>query len=407
MGSIYTMSIYRTNQTNVGMYLIFCWFVLIVHVYHLTSVSLFQRSHKAKCVILAFDDYTHVPGAKGMTQAKRAKKNTEPFSFHEREQLPEMIPWNWDTVIMNRGFKKRVIQLVIRRLPTLLDLGFDEQLIIDYMGPPQLYNGNGDKMRLMDGFEEIGEADLKFFRYADLFENLLVMATDSDYLPIALLRLHTQYSVTKRPCIVLQRIRVSLPSDKKMPPKQDGERAKRVTEFVHVNRVLDTLLELMGRKTKSDEMKPHYIEMLCCLIAMFGGTDFTRGMPRVGPRRIWDSLAHIFPSLIKSFNGETGQLNPDVAVDELVSRVYSRIFATHLIHVSNRSNAKTILSSLSRSKLADSTKGQLPSHAFIGVTVRNTNWVLLYWSGKRVDEMSGDYGFRVTGNGNRLTYADT
>ena len=204
-------------------------FVCFIYVFYLivctcvsSHVSFFQRSHKAKCVILAFDDYTHVPGAKGMTQAKRAKKNTEPFSFHEREQLPEMIPWNWDTVIMNRGFKKRVIQLVIRRLPTLLDLGFDEQLIIDYMGPPQLYNGNGDKMRLMDGFEEIGEADLKFFRYADLFENLLVMATDSDYLLIALLRLHTQYSVTKRPCIVLQRIRVSLPSDKKMPPKQDG-----------------------------------------------------------------------------------------------------------------------------------------------------------------------------------------
>lgn len=361
-----------------------------------------QRFHGAKIVILAFDDYTHVPGAKGMTQAKRAKKISEPFLFHEREQLPDMIPWNWDSVIMNRNFKKRVIQLVLHRLPLLLDLAPDEKLILDYMGHPSVYTVN-DNVKLLDELKPIGEADLKFFRYADLFGNLLVMATDSDYLPIALICLHTQYSILERPCIVLQRIRVSLPSDKKIV-RENGERAKRVTEFVHVNRVLDSLLELMGRKTKSDEMKPHYIEILCSLIAIFGGTDFTRGMPRVGPRRVWDSLAYIFLALIRSFDGDIGQLRADIAVDEVVASVYLRIFATHLGHVSRRSNVNTVLSNLSRSKLADSTKGQLPSIAFINTTVRNANWVLLYWAGKQVDELSGDFGYKEAGK--RLTYSD-
>lgn len=38
-------------------------------------------------------------------------------------------------------------------------------------------------------------------------------------------------------------------------------------------------------------------------------------------------------------------------------------------------------------------------------TVQNTNWLLLYWMGLRVDELSGDYGYRL-GVGGRVTYAD-
>eukprot|EP00961_Rhodomonas_salina_P158747 2137018-Rhodomonas_salina.1 len=72
--------------------------------------SIAQRERGASVVVLAFDDYTHVPRAKGMTQAKRAKK-TVPLNFHDRAQLPDMIPACWDSAIMNRTFKMRVIQM--------------------------------------------------------------------------------------------------------------------------------------------------------------------------------------------------------------------------------------------------------------------------------------------------------
>jgi hypothetical protein len=40
----------------------------------------------------------------------------------------------------------------------------------------------------------------------------------------------------------------------------------------------------------------------------------------------------------------------------------------------------------------------------MNATVRNTNWLLLYWMGRHVDELSGDYGYRLAGG--RVTYAD-
>ncbi len=108
-----------------------------------------------------------------------------PFFFPQ--QLPEMIPVYWDMAIMNRAFKRRVIQLVIARLPRLVDLAPGEQLIIDYMGPPMLYTDRDSAPSPLTDLEPLGEvfffhvrccvasltrlcgqADLKFFRYAEV-----------------------------------------------------------------------------------------------------------------------------------------------------------------------------------------------------------------------------------------------
>lgn len=73
-----------------------------------------------------------------------------------------MIPACWDLAIMNRAFKRRVIQLVISRLPLLVDLAPDEQLVIDYMGPPLLYvHGNATPSPIMD-LEPLGEVPIFF-----------------------------------------------------------------------------------------------------------------------------------------------------------------------------------------------------------------------------------------------------
>ena len=46
----------------------------------------------------------------------------------------------------------------------------------------------------------------------------------------------------------------------------------------------------------------------------------------------------------------------------------------------------------------------MPSIDFIQTTVRNANWVLLYWAGQYVHELSGDYGYKAVGK--RVTYAN-
>lgn len=344
---------------------------------------------------------------------KRSKKAT-PINFNEREQLPSLIPAYWDKAIMNRTFKMRVIHLVINRLPLLLDLGPGEQLIIDYMGAPQIYTAGEERPSPMPDMEAIGEADLKFFRYAEMFGSLLVMATDSDYLPISLLRLHTQFEGKEQPRVILQRLRVTLASDKapakgheKKDKEKSNEQRKRHTEFVDVNLLLSVLLDVFRQVgpsgVHSHSHSAYFIEMLCGLIAMFGGTDFTRGMPQVGPKRIWDSLTHVFPAMIRCFDPDRRQLREAATVDDLVVQVYAKVFSAHVAGAA-AGGAASLLSALQRSKLSPTTKMRMPSMEFIHTTICNSNWVLLYWSGLRVDELSGDYGYKPCGN--RLTYAD-
>lgn len=249
------------------------------------------RERGAAVAVLAFDDYDHVPAAKGMTQAKRAKR-AEPVEFHPREQLPALIPEYWDRAILNRNFKTRVIQLVIARLPALLALTESETLIIDYKGPPRVFGGAGRAQgEPLEGLAPLGEADLKFFRYAQRFGSLLAVTTDSDYIPIALIRLEAAAREHEQPPhVIVQRLRVGAENGDAPPGKQ--QRAGRPVEFVDVNvlqRGLSAVLQrAVPRHGGADG--EFWMARLCSLIALFGGTDFSRGMPQIGPKRVWDAL---------------------------------------------------------------------------------------------------------------------
>ena len=68
----------------------------------------FERPRVA-CVILAFDDYNHVPAAKNMTQQKR-RRHLPPVTVHARDALPPVVPQGveWQQCIANRTFKSKV-----------------------------------------------------------------------------------------------------------------------------------------------------------------------------------------------------------------------------------------------------------------------------------------------------------
>lgn len=148
-------------------------------------------------VVLAFDNYEHVPAAKGMTQAKR-RKNIPALPFSAHSELPCMVPdgERWIQCIANRTFKTRVIDLVILRLPAILLTGYpNRRLIIDYQEPVE-YRVNpregGISRTILEGMPAMGEADLKFTRHADRFGSLLVDSIDGDSIPIALIHHETE-----------------------------------------------------------------------------------------------------------------------------------------------------------------------------------------------------------------------
>ena len=126
-------------------------------------------------VVLAFDDYAHVPAAKSMTQIKR-RRNIPVVEFSDRSQLPPTVPVGeqWGACISNRTFKTMVIKMAIdqlvQRIPKLLGEG--QSFIVDYQGSPVMYTRDG--MTVLDGFEGLGEADVKFPRYTIMFPFLQV-----------------------------------------------------------------------------------------------------------------------------------------------------------------------------------------------------------------------------------------
>lgn len=85
-------------------------------------------------MVLAFDNYAHVPASKAMTQSNR-KKRVPKIDFSETQTLPCMVPEGerWSSCISNRTFKAKVIELVMCRLPEMVLPRYPgKQLIIDY-----------------------------------------------------------------------------------------------------------------------------------------------------------------------------------------------------------------------------------------------------------------------------------
>jgi hypothetical protein len=69
----------------------------------------------AQVVIMGFDDYTHVPVCKGMTQRKR-NKLVQTFAYDSAKGLPDAPPQDWNTAMSNRTFKVAVIQFISKNI---------------------------------------------------------------------------------------------------------------------------------------------------------------------------------------------------------------------------------------------------------------------------------------------------
>jgi hypothetical protein len=105
-----------------------------------------------KTPILAFDDYSLVPKAKSITQAKRREKLV-PIQFSNDDSLPEIPPESWANAMVNRIFKHKVVKMIIETLPLLIKdiLSDDHGFILDYDGPScAQYVWKGQNYEILD-----------------------------------------------------------------------------------------------------------------------------------------------------------------------------------------------------------------------------------------------------------------
>ena len=343
-------------------------------------------SRGVSCVILAFDDYAHVPSAKNMTQAKR-RRHVPSLDFHARDALPPCVPRGEDfsRCISNRAFKAKVIQLVVHRLTTNLSCGESQCLVVDYCGAPVRHYARslGRPAEAIPGLDRrLGEADVKFVPYADLFKKLQVDSVDGDTLPIALLHMERGYSGRLSVLRLQTRVKdADADKENEVPAKRgpgEDARKSRVYEFVDVSALYEMLVCMVIPQAVLNARLPshegHEMSMLSCLIGL-SGTDFTRGLPLVSGKSLYDFLPDLWVRLSRCYDPATRQVAPGPALDLLVSRIYHCKFPRHAPDCA----LDGVLVALRDSKLSEKTKARLPSAETVLCTLQNVNWLLRYW----------------------------
>ena len=226
--------------------------------------------------------------------------------------------WTQSIATHDRVFKSKVITMVIQELPMALKLAPTQTLVIDYAGTPE-------EDRMVDGALQIrpppdlaplGEADIKFARYAEICRDLLVDSVDWDSIPIALIHQELAFSdlpggtmrsedlAGSPPRICIRRITTRWTRPGRPPRKnQDGQGSIQASRpsVLHLRvrqhpapapvflRLLyhalrDILLQCTGPLPSK-----HYMCMLLGLIGL-AGTNYTSNMPQVSGLTLFNLL---------------------------------------------------------------------------------------------------------------------
>jgi hypothetical protein len=167
------------------------------------------------------------------------------------------------------------------------------------------------------------------------------------------------------------------------------DKPRRMMEYVNIPMLYQAMYQAMeqcsGMSGAGSLHAPHFMQMFACLVGLTG-TDFTRSTPLVGVKVMWDMLAtrEVWNALAMSYNTESGGLIVTKARDTLMARIYRYKFPKHTTAPTPGApeNLPGVLSDL-REKLGGKNKELVPTESRLETTVRNTNWLLMYW---RCDE---------------------
>lgn len=238
--------------------------------------------------------------------------------------------------------------------------------------------------------------------------DVVVEATDSDYILIAMLHYERQCRTVEIDGaglgrVVLRRIQCKGKEHAAGEVSKKGvkkERAKREMEYVHIPLLTEVMTSLIKEMFETDRgVIPSPMMYLTALVGL-GGTDFVRPTPRIGPHRMWELLPLVLRGdackmeLFKHIPEDTkpvlwSTLDESAVCDVLMRRLYSEVFRAHAPKLSKNSFDK--LSKHIKSaecKLADGTKNDFPTMETLATTVRNVSWNLIYWVCAAESDMS-------------------
>ena len=394
-------------------------------------------------VVLCFDNYSAVPIYKSMTQLARTQKQRHEIKiFNAHDPLPAKVPDDPMLYLMNRNFKIKLIEMLCEKVPSLVDIPRGKEFLLDYKRVVS-YQAEHRIPTPVKGMESMGESDVKFCRYVTKYGNALVHAIDGDYMAIALLY-YAHHSLHENNKIFIYRQLATL--HQPAPPK-DSKKRKRL----HISRFFSNQEELVffrPQEARAEEEEPPEkkepphkcwvnMQMIYSVITramrkhqsvlnpltqkvytdqdavfsavylmLWAGTDFSRNIPLIGPKRMWDALPLISRPLMQAVRGE-GAVNERMFLNLVIARMYAMNYKKHVPPVSPMT-LEGVLTQLQKSKLSEGTKKKLPTEERVLTTLHNLNWVVQYWrmeNGIVDTPLDGHFGYAQDVKGN-MAFAD-
>ena len=377
-----------------------------------------SRYHtKADTVILSFDNYDSVPIFKSIEQNRKISTNKTSFNFKKGENLPNRPPEQqiWVQALQNRTFKSNIISLIA----TLMTSEYNPPrkgttMIIDFVNCVRIdYKTQGQERSVMPTMNAMGESDVKFMRYIEIFRDIIVDSIDSDVLLIALL-----YK-TKHPNsgnIYIKRYKINLKSDEE---KHSSDKKRKLIEpkpskeyeIINIEILKNMLHSCMKQAIGIGQIQceQHFTHILVFMVLLCG-CDYSRKLPRVGVRSVWDNMHIIVPALLQCTQYDTNSshfsVDLDLCINTLMVDIYSHVYNKHVKQTDPC--IQMVLQDLQNSKLSDKIKNEMPTYFSLDSTIRNIQWVVNYWGLENGDppcDSGGSDGFAL--HNNRVVFADS
>ena len=372
----------------------------------------------ASTVVLGFDDYEHVPCCKAMTQAKRAKQKVN-YEFAQSSCLPSTLPEDWGGAMANRTFKVRVVCKVLEVTKAWFehklkhDAAFhNRRLVLDYRGVPVVLGTDSPVHAFVatqdwstpPGLVGRGECDIKAFTWMPVSERLCIVSTDGDYLPLALLQTARSSCQVYLHRMVTQTETAACRKRKSAAASAAGAPAgatRRAYEFVCIATIAGWIQGVFPSKTVSP------VTQFCAMVALCG-CDFTRNLPRLGPRTLWKLRQRV----------QNTNLSVPAQVLCALSMAYTDLLVKKNVVPEGVANSLPFLQSVSEEaglrayedvtcrihrdqKVSPKIKEQLWTGGCATAHARNTLWTMHYWSllQHAPDPHSASFGFVRDGKG--------
>ena len=345
----------------------------------------------APVVVMGFDDYTHVPVCKNMTQSKR-NRSVPAVNFAEKDDLPPRPPQEWMAAMRNRTFKVKVMKYVMCRLKQHFRLEERRSVVLDYHGVPEVIGGSYKLPELFKNHTEEnplrrGECDIKGPHYLPHRGNMVMISTDGDFIPIALIQLEQRRREgASQANIFVHRIKIKTGATK----RDAAGSSRREFEFVNIGALLDGLThDLPWTKTPAA-----YFSTLVAL----GGCDFSMNLPALGPTKLWAArtklrdnplreCAHLVSALIVTY--QQILQNKCAGAGPETIRSITDTQSAKCVYNKQHASALRCLTLAPRTKSSMWTADRIVAHAC------NVLWTLQYWSLLHAapDPLSGNFGF--------------